>query len=110
MTVTKLTDINEALIKLEKTGWLPKAQVRILAALNRARGPINRHDIAERADVPETHVIGFTLTQYASKSHPTLVDLGLVSVTEQTDETGTQKMFRITTTGRQALARCRKES
>lgn len=109
MTEEKKATVKEAKKRLAETGWLPKAQIRILAALNRARGPLNRDQIAERAEVPETHVIGFTLTQYASKPNPTLVDLGFAKVAEITVEGLKEKVFSITDAGRAALERCRRE-
>lgn len=108
ITTGSVDPITEAKRQLEATGWLPKAQVRILAALNRARGPLTKTDLAERAEVPESHVVGFTLKQYASKATPALVELGFVTAKEVDDDGHMIRLFAITPAGREALARARK--
>lgn len=97
--LTGTNPVQEALRKLQDEGWLPKAQIRILAALSRARGPLDKNMIAERAEVPESHVVGFTEKQYASKPTAALVEMGLVTVKETDDG----KLYRITDAGRNAL-------
>ncbi len=84
---------------------LRKPQVRILRALAAANGPMTDGDLAEAADVPRTHVTGFTLVAYKSKRSPALVQLGLVRDKRMVvgDSGREARVYEITAAGRKAI-------
>lgn len=110
---TKTAAKTTPVVVAKPEGWLPKAQIRILRALAKAKRPMNRQELSDAADVPLTHVMGFAGdVHYATKPFPALGTIGLVKLAEVTpsEEEGGRviRTFEITAKGRQALARAEK--
>lgn len=84
---------------------LRKPQVRILQALSKAKGPMNRRQLAEKSAVAESWVIGFTFKACAANTSPALAELGLVKGREIDVEGRKELCFEITPKGRQAMAK-----
>lgn len=93
----------EAAPAATKKAGLPKAQIRILTALAK-KGACNRQMLSEAANVPATHVVGFTRVKYASKKSPALMELGYVKGRVMTLDGGKKEwMYEITPAGKKAL-------
>lgn len=95
-----------------KAERLPKAQIRILTALSK-HPLLNAKALSEKANVPLTHITGFTLKKFASKRTPALVELGYVKVKEikiDPQDTKTERNYEITAAGRKALEKSEKEA
>lgn len=81
-----------------------KPQMRILVALSKAKGPLNRQMISSRAKIAETHVIGYTLKRYKTKKTDALVEQKLARAIEIEVDGRKETCFEITAAGKKLVA------
>lgn len=86
-------------------GGLTKPQVRILAALAKAARPMSRAQIAEKAQVAETWVTGFTVRACKANRTPALVEQKLAREVGVEVDGRKERLVEVTAAGRKALAR-----
>jgi hypothetical protein len=108
-TATKATANGES--RPRKT--IAKAQIRILRALAKLppTGSLNTVTLAERADVPKSHVTGFAHVQYSTKPYPALEEQGLVKSVKEAGPDGgrAERLYHIPDKGRKFLKNLPKE-
>jgi hypothetical protein len=95
---------------VEKKTGLRKPQVRILSALSKARGPLNRAAIASKADVDVAGMVEHIGSSDPAKRKandakhwPSLLSLGFVKEASNEEEGG-GSVYEITAAGKKALA------
>jgi DNA-binding MarR family transcriptional regulator len=84
---------------------LTKPQVRILEALSKSNGMMTAAELAKRAEVAPSWVVGFTFRACKANTTPSLVEQKLAKATEDA-EIG--RCYEITPAGRKMLAKLAK--